>query len=133
VSSGFQGFISRNKGLLATIVSALVVILEARDGRKKSISDHTTGINSLEAKLTTRISDVETKLTKANQITNALILTTATKTMQGLDGNKKHLTEWLMKSDAWCRAQYGQSCASLNVGFGEPGVDNGKPVGGANK
>ena len=53
--------------------------------------------------------------------------------MQGLDGNKQHLREWLMKPDAWCRAQYGQSYASLNAGFGEPAVDNGKPVGGANK
>lgn len=75
----------------------------------------TTSISNLETK---RINDVETKLTNPNRTINALILTTAAKTMQALDSNKQPLREWLKKANVLCRAQYGHDCDKIEVDIG---------------
>ena len=130
-----------------------MLVLDGRDGRKKitikisdfqkqletSIREVKTNLTNVQTHLTnvqTNLTNVERNLTNANQTTNALILTTAIKMIEGLDGNKQPLgngSKWQVL------------CAMLNTvtvmivtnllltDIGKSAADNWKPIGGVNK
>lgn len=97
-----------------------MLVLDGRDGRKKitiKISDFQKQLETSIREVKTNLTNVERNLTNANQTTNALILTTAIKMIEGLDGNKQPLMEWLKRASTLCYAQYGHGhdCDKLAV------------------